>query len=66
MLLAVVLLQPMGEGAVTIEAWYMDDLTTDQRLSHRLVSAQDYCVVIASPGAACAASEVASAVAYTS
>jgi hypothetical protein len=37
-LLAVVLLlllQPMGEGAVTIEAWYMDDLQTDQRLPHR-------------------------------
>lgn len=29
------LAEPMAESDVTIEAWYMDDLDTDQRLPHR-------------------------------
>jgi hypothetical protein len=38
LLLLLLLLQPMAESDVTIEAWYMDDVDTDQRLPHRRVS----------------------------
>lgn len=34
---AAVLLQPMAENEVTIEAWYMDESQSDQRLPHRQV-----------------------------
>lgn len=36
-MLLTVCLQPMSDSEVTIEAWYMDKLDTDQRLPHRQV-----------------------------